>query len=220
MAPVKLLRLLFAHVPLTIGVLLLFAQRRLLGGAKRSVLVLTHAQDVDAEGRDQQMGPLVDALRARDTPLVRIVLVPLDAGAMRAARASAGEPFLSLAALYAFGRLVGRDRIAGFVLWLADVRTCFLIDESASGQMWVRAARRRGARSVGIQHGDAGQGQRHDGQGPYQVRQAPPFVLPTKQMFGSVGCAKTAWIAPHIAFLGVVGPDCWYKFCPCPLMAG
>ena len=154
MRPAKFLRLACVHLPSACGVLLALAARRALRRGRRSVLVLTHALDVDAEGRDQQMGPLVDALRGAETALVRVVLVPLEPGALGKARRDAGERVLSLAALYAVGRLVGRERIAGFVLWLGDVRACYLIDESASGQMWVRAARRRGVRTVGVQHGD------------------------------------------------------------------
>jgi len=51
-------------------VILALSRRR--GG----VLVFTHYRDLDGSGRDRQMGPLVDALRARGDRLIEVTLVP------------------------------------------------------------------------------------------------------------------------------------------------
>lgn len=157
MSAAKLRELCLRHLPWTLLSLLRLALAR--GGG---ILTLTHAADVDRQGRDAQMGPLVDALRARGERRLPVVLVPLEPGALAAARRREDGPFLSLAALWALARLVAlgasrpraRARVARAVLWACRPRVAFLIDESGSGQAFVAAGRARGVRTVGIQHGD------------------------------------------------------------------
>ncbi len=45
-----------------------------------STLVFTHAPDVDARGRDPQMGPLIRQLQAEGEALMEVTLVPLSGG--------------------------------------------------------------------------------------------------------------------------------------------
>ncbi len=121
-----------------------------------AVLVFTHAHDLDHDGRDRQMGPLVDRLRAEGRPFFEVTFVALDGGATgwrRNARAKR-RPFVSWAALLVAGRIVGRERAARAFLALLRPAALFLIDESGSGQPLVRAARSLSIPSVGIQHGD------------------------------------------------------------------
>jgi hypothetical protein len=136
-------------------------------------LVFTHYHDLDGDGRDRQMGPLVDALgRACEVCMVPVgpQLIP----ALRAKR----RPFVSLGALSAVATLLGppwaREREAGMrartraARWLLRAlrpSSLFLIDESGSGQPLLRAARRLGIRVVGVQHGDFRRGDRaYDGE--------------------------------------------------------
>ena len=125
-------------------------------------LVFTHAPDVDSEGRDRQMGPLIEGLNLRGRPFVEVILVPLSGGLLATLRRTR-RPFLSHAAMLLCARslmLVGRDRTrargaVGLVLLrLLRPRAIYLIDESGSGQLLVRAARLAGIRTHGIQHGD------------------------------------------------------------------
>lgn len=153
----RLAALALLHAPWTLASLAWCALAR-----RRGVLTLAHAADVDAHGKDAQMGPLVQALTARGERRVAVVLVPLAARAFFAAVRRERGPFLSLAVLLAAARALSparpsraaRARVAGLVLRACAPRVLFLIDESGSGQMLVAAARARGLPSVGIQHGD------------------------------------------------------------------
>jgi hypothetical protein len=121
--------------------------------------VFTHHQDRDAQGRDQQMGALLAALRGR---CVEVARVPLTAASWRRLRA----PFLPYAVVVAAAALLppwprarthknaARARVCRLLLRLLRPRAVFLIDESGSGQPLVTAARACGIRSVGVQHGD------------------------------------------------------------------
>jgi hypothetical protein len=137
---------------------------------RRCVMVFTHWQDVDEEGLDRQMGPLVDALKARER-LVEITLVPLSR-ALFQNLALKRRLFISYAAILGPARLfcpavrdrerlmAVRARIAGLFLRLLRPRTIWLVDESGSGQPMVRAAQKLGIRTVGVQHGSFGGGNR------------------------------------------------------------
>ncbi len=141
------------------GVAFLWFVLRCRGGA----LLFTHHPDVDGAGRDVQMGPLTDEVRARRGPLVEVTLVSLEGGLLHNLRVKR-RPFVSHAALLLVARLVGlllrsdgkraRDLTACGLLRALRPATVFLIDESGSGQMLVRGARALGIRTVGIQHGD------------------------------------------------------------------
>ena len=157
MSLAKLAWLMLLHWPWTKISLLRYVLFR-----RRGVLVLTHAADVDRNGVDNQMGPLVAALEERSEPIVHVVLTPLSAEGFFEQRSRTGG-FLSLGALFGAARLLApflggrrkaRARVAGWVLSLCAPRACYLIDESGSGQMWISAARERGIPSIGIQHGD------------------------------------------------------------------
>lgn len=128
---------------------------------RRGVLAFTHLPDVDGTGRDQQMGPLVDALAAGRTPLAEVTFVPLGGGLWRNWRLKR-RPFVSHAALAALGRVLGsRERAARLLLRSLRPRAVYLIDESGSGQPLLRAARGLGIRTVGVQHGDFRAGDPH-----------------------------------------------------------
>lgn len=130
---------------------------------RRSNLVFTHHGDIDADGRDQQMGPLVDALIAGGEGLVEVARIPLSPALLGAIRLKR-RPFLSQAALLAPSWLWSlgsparatalRRWAAGCLLRLLRPRVVYLIDESGSGQPLLQAARRLGIRVIGIQHGD------------------------------------------------------------------
>lgn len=134
-----------------------------------ATLVFTHAPDLDAEGRDAQMGPLVDGLLARGLPVVEWTLVPLDRSFLRNLRAKR-RPFVSHAAVLGPARVLAafawRDRrevrvaLARAVLRALRPRACYLVDESGSGQTVLRAARRLGIPTIGVQHGDFQPGNR------------------------------------------------------------
>jgi hypothetical protein len=146
-----------AHVAVSVASLVWFACAR-----RGAVLVFTHAPDLDRDGRDPQMGPLVEALRARGLPLVEVTFVSLDRGLLENLRRKR-RPFVSYAVLAALVRIAvafgmgpetARRRVGGAFLGLLAPRCVFAIDESGSGQLLVQGARQRGIRSVGIQHGD------------------------------------------------------------------
>ncbi len=129
---------------------------------RRATLIFNHEPDLDADGRDRQMGPLVDALRAQKSAFLEVTFVALDGGLLRNLRAKR-RPFLSYAVPLALARLLehlglarGRARlVVGRALLSALApRRLFLIDESGSGQFLVRAARSLGIRTLGVQHGD------------------------------------------------------------------
>jgi len=147
-----------AHLFLSAVALLEFALFR-----RGGVLVFTHHPDVDGAGRDVQMGPLVDELRRRDRPLIEVTLVSLTGGLLRNLLVKR-RPFVSHAALLAVARMLAcwpgierdraRDVVGRGLLRLLRPVEVFLIDESGSGQMLVRAARSLRIPTVGIQHGD------------------------------------------------------------------
>ncbi len=135
----------------------LWARRR------RALLVLTHAADVGTDLLDTQMGPLIAALERSGERYFEVRLIPLDATLLR--ELSRGrQPFLCHASLLGAARLLGlltfrprelwRQRLASATLWCLRPRALILIDESGSGQPWLKAARRLGIPSIGIQHGD------------------------------------------------------------------
>ena len=68
-------------------------------------LVFTHAQDVDADGRDRQMGPLVWELCRRGRPFVEVTYLSLDGGFLRNLRAKR-RAFVPWPALLALGRVL------------------------------------------------------------------------------------------------------------------
>ena len=122
-----------------------------------ATLVFTHAPDIDRDGRDRQMGPLVDRLITDGRPIVEVTFISLDGddargwfGNLRAKR----RPFISHAALLALGKCIGTGRAGRLFLRSLAPRAIYLIDESGSGQMLVRAARALGIRTIGVQHGD------------------------------------------------------------------
>ncbi len=129
----------------------------LLAARRGRPLILTHHQDRDPTGRDRQLGPLLDAL---GTNRVEVALVPARAATTLARvrpGASAPVPYAFLVALAWLLRPFARDARTVVARWLLAAlrpRVVFLIDESGSGQPFVRAARALGIRSVGIQHGD------------------------------------------------------------------
>jgi len=147
-----------AHL-LVSGVAFLWFVLRCRGGR----LLFTHSMDVDGEGRDAQMGPLTDEVRARRGPLMEVTLVSLEGGLLRNLRVKR-RPFVSHAALLLVARALALlpriDRVRARDLtsrgFLRAVRPAavFLIDESGSGQLLVRGARALGIRTIGIQHGD------------------------------------------------------------------
>lgn len=143
---------------LVVGVMVVFRR----GGA----LVFTHYQDIDADGRDQQMGPLVDSLIDDGERLVEICRVPLGPGLLHGFRFKR-RLFVSQAILLApawllsAGSVQRAERLRRFtawcLLWLVRPKILYLIDESGSGQALLQAARMLGIRVVGIQHGDFAQ---------------------------------------------------------------
>lgn len=142
-----------------------WALARLALTRRGGVVVFTHYQDIDEAGQDRQMGPLVDLLAARGTRFAEITLVPLGGGALRRNRAVKGRPFVSWAAILGPARILclgsadrgrllpARTAVASLALRMLRPRAVFVIDESGSGQPLVRAARRLGIRSAGVQHG-------------------------------------------------------------------
>jgi len=149
------------HVVWSLGALVVLCFRR-----RRAVCVFTHAPDVDADGLDRQLGPLVDRLRADGTPCVEITFVALSRDFLRCVGRRRGA-FLSyvliagpawLWALPAADRRATRRaagaRVASLLFRLLRPRAVVLTDESGSGQPLLRAARRRGIPVVGVQHGD------------------------------------------------------------------
>lgn len=145
----------------------LIAARTLRRTGRGGILVFSHLQDVDAGGRDRQMGPLVAGILARGLPLLEVRLVPLRRGELRRARGLGGRPFLSHAAIVGLSRLLrlplradrrrsreAAGRLAARFLRGLAPRCAFVIDESGSGQTWVRACRSLGVPVHGIQHGD------------------------------------------------------------------
>ena len=128
-----------------------------------ATLVFTHAPDVDAEWRDPQMGPLVEGLLERGRPIVEVAFIPLDGGLL-ANLARTRRPHLAHAALLASARLLalapgwGRERarlaVGRALLRALRPRAVYLVDESGSGQLLLRAARSLGTPAIGIQHGD------------------------------------------------------------------
>ena len=116
-------------------------------------LVFAHAPDVDASGRDAQMGPLVERLVARGERLVEVTFVPLSGGLLATLNRTR-RLFVSHAALLAAGRVLGRERAGRLLLGLLAPRLVYLIDESGSGQTLLRAARALGIPTIGVQHGD------------------------------------------------------------------
>ncbi len=143
---------------LVVGAMVVFRR----GGA----LVFTHYQDIDADGRDQQMGPLVDSLIDGGERVVEICRVPLGPGLLHGLRFKR-RLFVSQAILLAPAWLLSagstkradwlRRLTAWCLLWSVRPQVLYLIDESGSGQALLQAARMLGIRVVGIQHGDFAQ---------------------------------------------------------------
>lgn len=147
------------------------ALARALWLGRGAYLVFTHEPDLDDDGYDRQLGPLLAALEASRArggrPLVEASYVPLDGRALRRQLRARRRPFLSHACLLAAARLLaacGTEREAARLVLarglLAFVRpsALFVIDESGSGQPLVRAARRLRIPALGIQHGDVAPG--------------------------------------------------------------
>jgi hypothetical protein len=131
-------------------------------GRRGATVVFTHAPDLDAEGRDPQMGPLVEGLRTRGRAFVEVTFVSLDGGLLANLRAKR-RPFVSHALLAGAARLLAAcglppgeaaRRVGSAFLALLGPDALFAIDESGSGQILVRGARARGIPAIGIQHGD------------------------------------------------------------------
>jgi hypothetical protein len=155
--PLRALRFV-AHVLATAAALAWLASTR-----RGATLLFTHAPDIDADGRDHQMGPLREGLLARGRKVVEVTLLSLD-DSLLAYLTSVRRPFLSHAAVIGLARiwslLARRERwsartdIARLCLRALAPRIAYLIDESGSGQTWLRACKSLGIRAVGIQHGD------------------------------------------------------------------
>jgi hypothetical protein len=171
---------------------------------RRAFVVFTHAGDRDAAGRDAQMGPLVEHLRARGERVVEIVLAPL-CGAVFAAAVRARRWPLSFAAIAAPARLLApggdaaarlraRVRVAGWWLRALRPRAVFLIDESGSGQSLLRAARRLGIRTIGVQHGGF-----HAGDPVYDLRAGNPGIEPA-----DVLCVWSEWFRDRLCSLSPI----------------
>lgn len=130
-----------------------------------AALVFTHHRDLDRDGRDRQLGPLVDRLAADPRGVVEVCYVPVGTDLLRALSIKR-RPMVSYAALVAVARafaprarghaerVAARVRVATWLLRSLRPRVVYLIDESASGQPLLRAARSLGIRTVGVQHGD------------------------------------------------------------------
>ena len=140
----------------SVALLVLIATRR--GG----VMVFTHYHDID-DDRDQQMGPLVDALLAHGGRVIELTLIPFGLALVRNLFVKK-RLFVSQTAILAVAWLMGlrseaqtkRSRVAVARWFLRALRPwiLFVIDESGSGQPLLRAARRLGIPVVAIQHGD------------------------------------------------------------------
>lgn len=179
-------RVLWTPVHVVVG---LAAFTRDLLRARGGTLVFTHFQDRDATGRDQQMGPFLEALAARGDRLVQVELVPLSGSVLRArrpdGRLAIPHALLLLAArLLALGgrsrhRLrAARRRVAAWALRALAVRIVYTIDESGSGQPFVQAGRSLGIPVVGVQHGDFRPGNpRYDAAAPGSEEVAPVDAL-------------------------------------------
>jgi hypothetical protein len=137
-------------------------------GTSARVMVFTHYHDIDATGKDRQMGPLVDALIADGVPVVEVTLVPVGRAHARNRRIK-GRPFVSHLLVLALARLrtlgrggarldAARAWMAGRILSWIDPALLFVIDESGSAQPFVQAARARRIPVIGVQHGDCGPG--------------------------------------------------------------
>lgn len=128
------------------------------------VCVFTHFHDVDQQGLDRQMGPLVDALLERGEALVEWTLVPF--GALLKNVRIKQRMFVSHAALLGLAwlltlgtsdkrrRMRARVRVARWFLLALRPRALYLIDESGSGQCLLQAGRELGLPVVAVQHGD------------------------------------------------------------------
>ncbi len=132
-------------------------------GARRgAALVFSHEPDLEPDGADPQMGPLVEGLLARGRCVTEVTFVSLDGGLWRNLRAKR-RPFVSYAVLVAGAELLralglrreeARRAMGRALLGSLGTKCLYAIDESGSGQLLVQAARRRGIRTIGIQHGD------------------------------------------------------------------
>lgn len=188
-----------AHVAGALVVGAVFAVTR-----RHGLLVFTHFRDVDDAGRDAQMGPLVDALRARGERVVEWTLVPL--GELHRCWRARPRLFLSLAAIRVPARLLAlggdqqrrvraRTTVARWWLRLLRPRALFLIDESGSGQALLRAARQLGIRVVGVQHGDFRAGDRlYDVDPDNAARVEPADVL----------CVWSEWFRARLLALSAI----------------
>lgn len=131
------------------------------------VLVFSHFQDMDADGTDTNLGPLVNALAEGPYDLMELTLVPLTRSTVQNRRRK-GRDYIPLAAIFGPARLLagfGGDRrrlqarralILRGVLAILSPRVVYLVDESGSGQPLVIAARARGTKTIAVQHGDVG----------------------------------------------------------------
>lgn len=151
---------------IALGHLACSTARTLWWGIRRrgAPLVFTHAADVDRDGFDRQMGAILDALAARGEPFTEITFVEL--GGWSRHRRRTGRRSISYAAIHAAARALtlrspsparqraNRARVATWLLRALGPGRLVLIDESGSGQPLVRAARRLGIPTVGVQHGD------------------------------------------------------------------
>lgn len=130
-------------------------------------LVFTHFQDMDRRGRDHQMGPLIEEIERRRIPWVEIARVPFRRSALARARQAKGDRvFFSHGLLLAAARILALPWWSEFRLWGAreavarrllewlGPTTIFVIDESGSGQPFVRAGSALGILVIGVQHGD------------------------------------------------------------------
>lgn len=130
---------------------------------RQAYFVLTHHQDIDSEGLDRQMGPLLDEMRSQDLAWIEVCYIPI--GNLFDNLRKKRRPCLSYAAFLAITfflswsrdsqrRKAAQDCVARRWLRFLQPQALFLIDESGSGQPFVRAARQLSIPTFGIQHGD------------------------------------------------------------------
>ena len=190
------------HTIWSLGVLLYFCVRR-----RGALLVFTHYPDVDQDGLDRQMGPLIDRLLLERIPFVEITFVALNRDFIENVRLKR-RAFLSyvliagpawVAALFSADKRAARravgSRVAGILLRMLRPKRVVVTDESGSGQTLLRAARRLGIAVIGVQHGDF---QEHNAQ--YTPRDGRPFDVQAADLL----CVWSPWFRDRLTRISPV----------------